>query len=295
MQQATVRKLRKEDWFHEDGFPIVVERRDPQEPFGLHSHEFCEIVVITGGKGLHFTTEDTYELSIGDAFVIGGDRPHDYLNMERLSLINILFEPEHLPMEFCDLPQLSGYHALFKLEPAFRKQHQFSSRLQLTPVELAHTTQLIDQLQAELAERGDGFRVMATTLFLQLVAYLSRCYSRARDPGGRSLLAIAAAISHLERNYSQQITLDELVEMSGMSRRNFLRIFESTMGLPPIKYLIRLRIRRACELLQQGELGISEIALRVGFPDSNYFSRQFRAVTGSSPSQYRGAMGNNGR
>ena len=50
-----IRTLRKEDWFHSDGFPIVVARRDPQEPFGLHAHEFSEIVIITGGTGLHVT------------------------------------------------------------------------------------------------------------------------------------------------------------------------------------------------------------------------------------------------
>jgi transcriptional regulator GlxA family with amidase domain len=75
--------------------------------------------------------------------------------------------------------------------------------------------------------------------------------------------------------------------MSGMSRRNFLRAFESTMGCPPITYLIRLRIRRASELLQQHESSITEIAMAVGFNDSNYFSRQFRAVTGESPRNYR--------
>ena len=42
MQHAT---LKRKDWFHADGFPIAVERREPQEPFGLHSHEFTEIVM----------------------------------------------------------------------------------------------------------------------------------------------------------------------------------------------------------------------------------------------------------
>jgi len=43
--------LKKINWFHPDGLPIVIVRRDPPEPFGLHSHEFSEIVIIMGGKG----------------------------------------------------------------------------------------------------------------------------------------------------------------------------------------------------------------------------------------------------
>ncbi|MGB7343155.1 MAG: helix-turn-helix domain-containing protein [Pirellulaceae bacterium] len=279
--------LRKQDWFHTDGFPIVVERRDPQEPFGLHSHEFSEIVIITGGKGVHITGEDSYELATGDTFVIGGDRPHDYLNMDRLSLINVLFEPNELPMSLSDMQSLPGYHALFTLEPAWRKRHQFSSRLQLSPPDLVDAIRMVDQLESELAQRGPGFGVMATTMMLQLATFLSRCYSRSRSPQSKSLLRVAAAISHIERHYTDPITLDELIEISGMSRRNFIRTFEATMGAPPIKYLIRLRIRESCKLLARTDQSITQIAMQVGFSDSNYFSRQFRETMGRSPREYR--------
>lgn len=279
--------LKKKDWFHPDGFPIVVVRRDPQEPFGLHSHEFSEIVIITGGKGVHITGEDTYDLSAGDTFVIGGARPHDYLNMNQLRLINVLFDANDLPMSLSDLQSLPGYHALFTLEPAWRKRHQFSSRLKLSPVDLVQAIRLVDQLEQELTERAAGFGVMATTTLLQLATFLSRCYSRSRNPETKSLLRIAEAIAHIEKHFSDPITLDELVEMSGMSRRNFLRTFESVMGYPPITYLIRLRVRHAYRLLQRDELSITDIAMAVGFSDSNYFSRQFSLLTGSTPRDYR--------
>ncbi|MGB7324889.1 MAG: helix-turn-helix domain-containing protein [Rubripirellula sp.] len=279
--------LKKQDWFHSDGFPIVVERRDPQEPFGLHSHEFSEIVIITGGKGEHITGEDSYELVAGDTFVIGPSRPHDYLNMDQLRLINVLFDGSDLPMTFSDLSSLPGYHALFTLEPAWRKRHGFNSRLQLSPPELVQAIRLADQLEQELADRTAGFGVMATTGFLQLATFLSRCYSRSRSPQSKSLLRIAETIAQIERHYSDPITLDELVEMSGMSRRNFLRTFEATMGCPPIAYLIRLRLRQACKLLAQTDKSITDIAMSVGFADSNYFSRQFKILIGSSPRDYR--------
>lgn len=280
-------KLRKEDWFHEDGFPIVVERRDPQEPFGLHCHEFSEIVIITGGKGVHTTGDNSYELSAGDTFVIGGDRPHDYLNMDQLSLINILFDPGDLPMEIGDLASLPGYHTLFTLEPAWRKRHDFKSRLRLTPGELVHATGLVDNLERELNNREPGFGAMAISIWVQLATFLSRCYSQASNRQSQSLLRIAEAISHIERNYADAISLEELIEMSEMSRRSFIRAFESAVGCPPINYLIRLRIRHACRLLQASRETITQIAFRVGFADSNYFSRQFRSIMGMSPGQYR--------
>ena len=279
--------LKKEDWFHPDGFPIVIERRDPQEPIGLHAHEFSEIVIITGGNGLHITGQESYELSAGDAFVIGGDRPHDYVNMEDLQLINVLYLRSKIPMNFGDLSLIPGYHAMFTLEPAFRAQHNFGSRLRLSPLELSEVSSMIDRMESELESREPGFQTITTALFLHLVAYLSRCFDRSSGSSSRSLLEIAAAISHIERYYQDPIGLDELVSISGMSKRSFLRTFEATMGLPPIKYLIRLRIRRACELLQRQELSITDVSTMVGFQDSNYFSRQFRAMTGASPSSFR--------
>lgn len=279
--------LRKSDFFHPDGFPIAVIRRDPQEPIGLHTHDFWEIVIITGGHGQHVTGESTYPLAAGDAFVIGGARSHDFHNLEHLKLINILFDVEQLPWTLGDLKAMPGYHALFTLEPAFRQRHRFDSRLRLAPMDLAYAIELVDRLELELNERSAGFRVMALTTMMQLVTYLARCYDRVRDSRSRAVFEIADAIAHIETNYAYEITLDQLIEISNMSRRNFLRTFESAMGDSPIQYLIRLRIRKACERLRSSNTSITQVAVDVGFLDSNYFSRKFRDLVGVSPREYK--------
>lgn len=279
--------LKRADWFNDLECPVAVERQEPQQPIGLHSHEFCEIVVITGGSGQHVTGENTYDLHAGDTFVIGGSRPHDYLNLDDLRLINVLFEPEQLPWTMGDLNTVPGYHVLFTLEPAFRERHRFDSRLRLSPLHLAHTIELINQIERELSSKKAGYQMMAITGFLQLSTFLSRVYDQSRAETSRSLLQIAAAISHIERHYTENITLDQLVEISQMSRRNFLRTFESAMGHPPIQYLIHLRIRKACERLRADRASVTEIAMSVGFTDSNYFSRKFHDVMGASPRDYK--------
>jgi AraC family L-rhamnose operon transcriptional activator RhaR/AraC family L-rhamnose operon regulatory protein RhaS len=282
-----IRTLRKEDWFHPDGFPIVVARRDPQEPFGVHTHEFSEIVIITGGTGLHVTGRDSWLLSAGDVFVIGGSRPHDYQDMNGLRLINILFDPADLRMDLLDLPTLPGYHALLTLEPAWRRRHQFRSRLRLAPKDLGLVIGLVDRLEEELADRRPGFRFLATALFMELIGYLSRCYGRSKDPDSRALLRIAEAISYLETHFEDPIGLDELARIAHQSRRNFIRAFRAAMGSSPIAYLIQLRVNRASDLLRHSDQSITEIAFRVGFSESNYFTRQFHKILGVTPRTYR--------
>jgi AraC family L-rhamnose operon transcriptional activator RhaR/AraC family L-rhamnose operon regulatory protein RhaS len=282
-----IRTLRKEDWFHPDGFPLVVARREPQEPFGLHCHEFSEVVIITGGSGRHVTGKESWPLVAGDVFVIGGSRPHDYQDLDGLTLINILFDPAGLTFDPLDLTSLAGYHALFTLEPAWRRRHGFKSRLHLAPKDLGVVTGLVDRLEAELRDRAPGFRFLATALYMQLVGYLARCYSLSKNPDSRALLRLGEAISYLETHFTEPLDLDHLVGIAQMSKRGFFRAFRAAMGSPPIAYLIQLRVNRAADLLRRTDRSVTDVAFDVGFSDSNYFARQFHKVLGCTPRDYR--------
>jgi len=282
-----LRTLKSSEWFAPDGFPIAVERREPQVAFPPHRHEFSEIVLITGGEGLHVVDKESWPLGAGDVFVIGGARGHAYRDLKQLRLINILFLPDKLHFDLSDLKLLPGYHALFSLEPAWRQRHSFNSRLRLSPRELAPVMGLVDQMDMELKERAPGFGFMATALFMQIAGYLSRCYERARGADSRHLLQIAKAITHLESNTSASVNLDELAGIAGMSKRSLVRAFHEATGVPPIAYLIQLRVNRATALLRSSSESITDIAFQVGFSDSNYFTRQFSKQTGMSPRRYR--------
>jgi AraC family L-rhamnose operon transcriptional activator RhaR/AraC family L-rhamnose operon regulatory protein RhaS len=282
------RTLKTKDWFHRDGFPIAVERRELQEQFGLHSHEFSEIVLVTGGHGLHVTDVNSWTLATGDVFVIGGPRAHEYRDIDRLSLINILFQPQRLQLQTADLSSLAGYHALFSLEPVWRRRHNFDSRLHLSPKELSVVSAHVDQLDEELKQRAPGFTFMATACFMQIIGYLSRCYGRTKNPNSRALLRIAETISHLETHLDEERSLDDLATMASMSKRSFIRAFKEATGSSPIAYLLQSRVSRAAALLRRDDsTSITEVAFQSGFTDSNYFTRQFRKIMGLSPRSYR--------
>ena len=262
-------------------------RRDPQEPFGPHAHEFFELVLVTGGAALHVSGGQSWPICAGDVFVIGGSRPHDYQRLNGLRLINILFDPRRLQLNWHDLPKLPGYHALMKLQPARRRRGGFDSRLRLSARELQAALALVDQLADELLARQAGFGLMATALFMRLIGHLSRCYSRSSDPDARALLRIGSALSHLETHSGQAILLDDLATLAGMSRRSFQRAFHAATGASPIRYLLELRLHRAADLLRQTLAPITQVGFDAGFTDSNYFTRQFTRLMGDCPRNYR--------
>lgn len=287
------RILKIDDWFHPDGFPISVERREPQELFEPHAHEFAELVIVTGGRCLHVSGQDSWEMTAGDVFVIAGPKEHEYRDLEDLRLVNILYQPSQLQIGLMDLPSVAGYHALFTLEPSRRTRQTTKGRLHLNGKEMAQVTELVDRLESELKLREPGFGFMAMATFMQLIGQLSRSYGSSPSPDGKALLRIGEAISHLERNIHREVNLDELADIAHMSQRSFLRVFLSATGTSPLAWVISQRINRACRLLRTTDRRVTEIAFDVGFNDSNYFTRQFRKVTGCSPRDYRLRQGVN--
>lgn len=78
-----------------------------------------------------------------------------------------------------------------------------------------------------------------------------------------------------------------LAAACGLSRSHFAHAFRATMGVPPHKWLLLHRVRRACEMMERTDRRLAEIAQSCGFADQSHFSRTFRAVMGSSPAVWR--------
>ncbi len=265
-------------------FPLAVHRIAHHGATTLHTHDFAELVVVLGGRGVHFSSNEEYEVTGGDAFVV--TTAHGYRDTEGLELVNILFDPRQLRLPLAEARKLPGYHAFFALEPRYRHQHGFKSCLHLGIDDLSETSRLIVQLEAELRHRGSGYEFFAMTLLMELIGKLSRAYERMRGVESRPLIRLGAVLSHIEQHYAEPIRLADLERIAHLSASSLLRAFRSITGRPPMDYVLRLRLLRACELLRAGLFNVTETAYRVGFSDGNYFTRQFHRVMGCTPRDY---------
>ncbi len=125
-------------------------------------------------------------------------------------------------------------------------------------------------------------------LFL-FIDYFMRSASSAQLNKGNSLrdFYIKEAISYIEQNFQNDITVETIAASCGLNRSYFGKIFHENMGKSPQEFLISYRMSKAAELLRLTGLSIADIGNAVGYPNQLHFSRAFKNVYGISPRQWR--------
>lgn len=86
-------------------------------------------------------------------------------------------------------------------------------------------------------------------------------------------------------NLDRPIPVSMLAQLAGRSPFNFIRVFTRSVGVSPHRYIVHLRLRRATELIRNGQATLAEVAVRTGFADQSHLTRWVRRVYGVSPSK----------
>lgn len=111
----------------------------------------------------------------------------------------------------------------------------------------------------------------------------------AKPPTPAEAAKVAAAQRHMEANFEEPVTLDELARAAGLSRFHFARVFRAIVGESPHQRLIGLRLRAAADRLLDTRAPVTEIAFSVGFNDLSHFNATFRRAFGRAPGVWRRA------
>ncbi len=260
---------------------------EDQEILPLHTHDFDELVFVLGGSGVHLADDDEYPIIRGDVFVLRGSHKHGYANTHHLHLVNVLYQRnyfESLKKEFSSLP---GFQALFVHEPQYRKKHKFKSKLHLKSQQLGKLSHLLILMNQEQQDGWSGTGALQERFFELIIINICKYYSEVSSPQPKALLKISAAIDFMENNYSQEISTLILSEKAGMSKSSFRHSFKDITGLPPIDYLIRLRIEKAAAMMaKDSSIRVIDASSNTGFENSAYFTRKFREIMKVTPMQY---------
>ena len=283
------------DFFPKDGCPIALRTIQGDRPLQhegdltdiRHTHDFSELVIITAGGGEHWINGVSYPVRAGDIFLIQGNTEHYFEKRRHLGMFNIMFDDSYVREHLRSLRSLSGFNAFFLFEPTYRRSHKFKSRLHVAPETLRPLKKELQQMVEEAGEERPGGDLILLAKALEIFVFISREYTRVKNPMARWLCQLGELISLLENRYKEHWSVAKISRMASMAPSTLLPVFKKVTGYSPIDYLLHVRLNRAAELLLKTASPVSEIAAECGFSDSNYFSRQFRKNYGLSPRDYR--------
>jgi AraC-like DNA-binding protein len=189
---------------------------------------------------------------------------------------------EEKPLDYrcINIQQETMRKALFEITgqaylPLFTQQVVFHSEL----------VPLLKELHLMIMQEEKDFRKEETFYFLleQLIEeYTDQDMPSLNSEQSKQIKAIC---TFLEQNYVNKITLDDLCNLTGLSKYYLLHSFTKEKGISPYSYLEAIRIDKAKKLLAQGVSPI-DVALQTGFTDQSHFSKFFKRFIGLTPKQY---------
>lgn len=128
--------------------------------------------------------------------------------------------------------------------------------------------------------------IMASSYLNLILSYLITLQTK-KMPGQMGFMNIERIIQYMLSCVEQDLTLDELSEVTSISKYHLVRIFGQSVGYTPMDYFIRLKIQRACTMLEIPGIKVSDISERLSFGSPYYFSKVFKKIMGVPPTQYR--------
>ena len=138
------------------------------------------------------------------------------------------------------------------------------------------------------SQSKDGMEELMICSFFELMLYLKKyTVQHVGIPDD----FLSQAIEYINRNYSKNITLDDICEAAYVSKYYFCRRFKNMMGMTVMEYLSQTRLSAAKTMLTGSDMRIEDIAEHCGFSSVSYFSQMFKKRTGMSATKYRRTVG----
>ncbi len=257
----------------------------PWERSGWNVHPEYEIHLIRNATGVTLVGDFIGQFEPGHLAIVGGGLPHDWVTEVKPGEIIrgrdlvLQFDADRVRTAAAALPELNEVGPFLTLA---RRGLVFSGE----------TRRLGAQLLEDIGH-ADGLGRLS--LFMRLLQVLARSseyavsssaeFAPALDP--MTLGLVQRALAYVFENFATDIRLSDVAELAGMSESAFSRFFKKNSGNSFTDHVTRLRIGRACDLLANSNLPVTDICYEAGYTNISNFNRTFLRQRGHTPSTYR--------
>lgn len=254
-------------------------------PVHWHWHEELEVVIISQGCAVFSVGGQQEVVNEGEGLFINSGAVHGAWpkDCEECRLHSIVFHPKLI--YGCD-------NSIFKTKYLDPILHSPIKGLHLGGESWqAAAVTAIDRAWQSCSGGGFGseFKVRAelSELVVLMAQNLNLEWDEKTEKKNRDSERIKAMVSYIEKNYSENLTLNMIAAAAAISKSECLRCFHDTIGIPPIQYLKSYRIKKAAQLIKTTDMKIAVIGDHCGFHDMSYFAGTFSSYYGCTPREFR--------
>ena len=247
----------------------VIRGRDITHEFPVHAHHTYTIgIVETGSRVIRLKGTETV-VPVGSGFVIEPWEPHSCATLQESGHTYTVVSVEPGLMGYLTLDMSNGEERVPLFQNLLFRDRDLFNR--------------ISRLWNDRAEdcSSDDFPGRVPVILQTLISRYAHTVSGER-PAAHAESSVRNVRRYLESNSHTNLSHKEIAEIAGLSESYFNRTFKRLTGIPPHVYHLRIRIRKAQELLGQG-VSIVTAALDTGFVDQSHFTHCFKKTVGVTP------------
>ena len=276
--------------FSRDGEKVMIERSVYIEGcLPLHDHDFLEIFYIEKGKGWHILNNTRTPVEEGDLIFLSYHSVHTLeAETENFTWINISFYPEFINKSLINELNSSEIIKLSVFKDMFDADTAASTGIMVKDAKDEFAL-IFQQMEEEYQKKRYGY---IQILKYDLLIVLTKIFRDSKDFGGLqndfgNNKIINSVMEELENNLDGEFNLNSFARKAYMSPKYFSRFFKQTVGITFSEFVHKQRINKACELLENTDMSVSEIMQSVGYTDSKSFYKIFLRYKGATPGSYR--------
>lgn len=250
----------------------------PSPEYGInpysHKHDEYEFLLPYGPIPMLINEGAVYFGEAGYVYPIQSGRQHAF----KFRVSNIPFDHISINMEFLEKIKLQKGYSKREFKDRFECTMELRSYIQFFKTEF-------DRQECRDEEKLKCLAHLICSTLIDLEFH--KPDNRQHNSPLQYQKGILQAASYMNQHYTENLPIETLAEMCGISKNYFISSFKKVIGETPHNYLIKLRISKARILLETTDESIQEIAAHCGFQKANTFSSLFKSITGNTPSEYR--------
>jgi AraC-like DNA-binding protein len=235
----------------------------------------------------------------GDFFALPPYLEHNtYAGKDRGNeLVLIDFMPSLINQHMDDWGNMESFVDFAYIQPLIAVNEQLLPKLCLSLSGQVLVEQLIFDMEKEMIQKLDGYRLAVKAHLLRLLVIIGREYKQflqGRHDGqviAKYRKVFYEIFRFMDEHFNEELSLERMADKANMSPTHFSAMFKVVKGKNFIEHLNELRIRKSMDLLINTDNSVMNISLTVGFNHLGHFNKTFKKIVGATPSHYRKMAG----